>query len=253
MTERLDVEMVRRSLARSRSDARNLIRDGSVMVGGKLATRPAAGVDPETDIEIDPDAIRWVSRGGAKLTAALDAFAIEVDGRRCIDGGASTGGFTQVLLRRGAAQVVAIDVGHGQLAASVAADARVTSIEGLNVRAATPGELGGCFDLLVADLSFISIRTVAPSLAALVCDGADAVVLIKPEFEVGRAALGHGGVVRDEEVREAAVRGVIDALDSAGLGAQHIIRSPVKGGDGNVEYLVWAVRRAAARPLEVPG
>lgn len=252
MTVRLDVEMVRRSLARSRSEARNLIRAGSVSVDGRPEVRPAASVSPETPIQVDPTASRWVSRGGAKLTAALDTFEIPVEGRRCVDVGASTGGFTQVLLARGAGTVVALDVGHGQLHPSLGPDPRVTPMEGLNVRDAKPEELGGCFDLLVVDLSFISIRTVAASLAELACDGADAVVLVKPQFEVGRAGLGSGGVVRDIEARDAAVRMVIDALNDAELGSQRIIRSPVEGGDGNVEYLVWAVKRASARPLEVP-
>ncbi len=252
MTGRLDLELVRRSLARSRSEARNLIKAGSVRVRGELEVRPAASVGPETAIEVDSTATRWVSRGGAKLSAALDNFGIAVKGRRCVDVGASTGGFTEVLLSRGADRVVALDVGHGQLAPALAADSRVTSIERTNVRNATPDELGGCFGLLVADLSFISIRTVAGPLATLLCDGADAIVLVKPQFEVGRQSLGSGGVVRDPETRTAAVRDAMAALADVGLGAQGIIRSPVTGGDGNVEYLVWAVKRAPARPVEVP-
>lgn len=252
MTGRLDLELVRRSFARSRSEARNLIKDGSVTVRGELEIRPAARVGPETVIEVDPTVARWVSRGGVKLSAALDSFGVAVEGRRCVDVGASTGGFTEVLLSRGAIEVVALDVGRGQLAPALAADNRVTSLERTNVRDVTPDDLGGCLDLLVADLSFISIRTVAGTLAALVCDGGDAVVLVKPQFEVGRQNLGSGGVVRDPETRAAAVRGAMSALANAGLGAQGVIRSPVSGGDGNVEYLVWAVKRAPARALEVP-
>lgn len=252
MTGRLDLELVRRSLARSRSEAQSLIRDGSVSVRGELELRSSARVSPETAIEVDPTAARWVSRGGVKLSAALDSFGVAVEDRRCVDVGASTGGFTEVLLSRGAIEVVALDVGHGQLVPALAADNRVTSLERTNVRDVTPDDLGGCFDLLVADLSFISIRTVAGPLATLVCDGADAVVLVKPQFEVGRRSLGSGGVVRDPETRAAAVRGAMSALAKAGLGAQGVIRSPVSGGDGNVEYLVWAVKRAPARALEVP-
>ncbi len=252
MTTRLDLELVRRSLARSRSDARHLIRQGSVTVRGVVEVRPAASVSTDTDIAVDPAAPRWVSRGGIKLAAALDRFPVAVEGRRCVDIGASTGGFTEVLLDRGARSVVALDVGRGQLASHLAADPRVTSIEGLNVRAATAAELGGCFDLAVVDLSFISVRTVARSVADLVCPGGDAILLVKPQFEVGRAALGSGGVVRDAEARSAALAGVVEALLAAGLGAQASMVSPVEGGDGNVEYLVWAVRGAVATTLEGP-
>ncbi len=252
MTTRLDLELVRRSLTKSRSEARDLIRGGSVQVDGRVEFRPAARIHPDTEVAIDLKRVRWVSRGGIKLDAALDHFEVAVAGRRCVDVGASTGGFTEVLLARGADSVAALDVGHGQIAPHIAADPRVTSLEGRNVRDASATGLGGCFELTVVDLSFISLLTVAAPLADLTCEGGDAVLLIKPQFEVGRERVGSGGVVRDPDARSSAVQTVLAGLNAARLGPQAIMESPVEGGDGNVEYLVWAVKGAAATPLEVP-
>ncbi len=187
----------------------------------------------------------FVSRGGHKLAAALDAFAIDVGSRRCLDAGASTGGFTDCLLQRGADVVVAVDVGHGQLAWSIRADDRVVVHERTNVRTLGPDQIGGRVELVVADLSFISLRTVAPALVALADDEAPFVLLVKPQFEAGRARLGKGGVIRDVAVRAEVVREVMDDLDRLGLVVVDLIESPITGADGNVEYLAHARRNGS--------
>jgi 23S rRNA (cytidine1920-2'-O)/16S rRNA (cytidine1409-2'-O)-methyltransferase len=252
MPERLDNELVRRGLVRSRSEARTLISDGAVSVDGSVVTKPARRVTDEAEVSVAPDKTGRVSRGAFKLEAALEAFPVMVTGRRALDIGASTGGFTQTLLDRGAKHVTCLDVGRGQLAPELVSDVRVHSIEGRNVRSVTPGELGGCFELVTVDLSFISLRTVASEIAALLCEGGDLIGLVKPQFEVGREHLGRTGVVRSSAVRREAVASVIDTLGDCGLTAQGAIMSPVEGGEGNVEYLVWAVKGSAPTNVEVP-
>lgn len=223
----------------SRAEAQRAIEDGLVALAGVPATKPATLVDEHVSLRLVGEAGRFVSRGGEKLDAALDAFPIEVAGRRAIDVGASTGGFTDCLLQRGAAHVVAVDVGYGQLDWRLRTDDRVTVRERLNIRHADPAELGAPFDLVVVDISFISLRTVAAALAALGSDTSDHVYLIKPQFEVGREEVGKGGVVRDDQARAAAVRVVIDHLTEVGLGTVGLITSPITGAKGNIELLAW--------------
>jgi 23S rRNA (cytidine1920-2'-O)/16S rRNA (cytidine1409-2'-O)-methyltransferase len=246
---RLDAELVRRGLARSREHAVALIAEGRVAVGGQAATKPATGVEAGTPVVVrtDPDEPTWVSRGAHKLLGALDAFAVSVAGRRALDAGASTGGFTDVLLRRGATEVVAVDVGYGELAWSLRTDDRVHVRERTNVRTLTPEVIGGSVDLVVADLSFISLRLVLPALTACASAGADVLPMVKPQFEVGRERLGAGGVVRDPEHRVQAVLEVGRAAGTLGWGTAGVVASPLPGPAGNVEFFLWL--RADAGPI----
>jgi 23S rRNA (cytidine1920-2'-O)/16S rRNA (cytidine1409-2'-O)-methyltransferase len=248
---RLDAELVRRGLARSREHAVTLIAEGRVAVGGREATKPATGVDAGTPVVVrtDPDEPSWVSRGAHKLIGALDAFPVPVEGRRALDAGASTGGFTEVLLSRGAAEVVAVDVGYGELAWSLRTDDRVHVLERTNVRTVTPEAIGGPVDLVVADLSFISLRLVLPALTACATADADLLPMVKPQFEVGRARLGAGGVVRDRGHRADAVLEVARSAASLGWGTAGVVASPLPGPAGNVEFFLW-LRRDAAPPEE---
>src|SRR4051794_25207460 len=247
---RLDAELVRRGLARSRGQAAELVASGRVDVGGTTATKPATQVDPAAAIVVraDPgDTPDYVSRGGHKLAGALDAFSpqgLAVQGRRCLDAGASTGGFTDVLLRRGAAEVVAVDVGYGQLAWSLRSDPRVTVLERTNARTLTAATIGGAVDLAVGDLSFISLRLVLPAISACARPDGDLVLLVKPQFEAGREAVGPGGVVRDPAVHAAAVLGVTDAAGALGWGCAAVVASSLRGPAGNVEFFVWLRRDA---------
>jgi 23S rRNA (cytidine1920-2'-O)/16S rRNA (cytidine1409-2'-O)-methyltransferase len=234
---RLDAELVRRGLARSRGQARDLVTEGTVLVDGRAATKASATVTPEAVIELARAPERWVGRAAYKLLAALDLFGVPVSGRRCLDVGASTGGFTQVLLEAGAAHVTALDVGHGQLVADVAVDPRVVEVSGTNIRDVRPGDLGDPFDLVVVDLSFISLRLVLPLLPPLMTLDADAVLLVKPQFEVGRTGV-REGIVRDAGLRADAVGGVLWSAWDAGLGTAGVIASPIAGSHGNREALV---------------
>ena len=245
MKTRLDAELVRRELARSRDHAADLIESRSVLVNGIPATKPATQVDAETSIVIDGNRDDFVSRGGHKLAGALDIFStIGIEGKRCLDAGASTGGFTDVLLRRGAAHVVAVDVGYGQLAWELQQDSRVTVLDRTNIRHLTGEQVGQPVDLIVADLSFISLSLVLPALAAVSKSDADLVVMVKPQFEVGREKLGAGGVVRDPELRKSAVLDVAESAYEVGLGTMGIAASPLPGPAGNVEYFLWLKRGA---------
>ncbi|WP_322755302.1 TlyA family RNA methyltransferase [Frankia sp. Cas3] len=242
---RLDRELVRRGMVRSREQASEAIAGGRVRVSGRPATKPATVVDDTTPIAIitgdDPG---YASRGAHKLLAALSTFAgsqppLRVSGRRCLDAGASTGGFTDVLLRHDAGEVVAVDVGYGQLAWQLRTDPRVVVLERTNVRYLTADQIGGPVDLVVADLSFISLRLVLPALRACARPAADFVVLVKPQFEVGRDGLGPGGVVRDVALHASAVRDVAAAGARLSLGVRGVVASPLPGPAGNVEYLLW--------------
>ncbi|ODB76996.1 MULTISPECIES: TlyA family RNA methyltransferase [Micromonospora] len=241
---RLDAELVRRGLARSREQAAALVEAGRVQLRGVRARKPAAMVDPADPLLVtgeDP-ADEYVSRGGHKLAGALAAFApggLTVTGRRCLDAGASTGGFTDVLLRGGAAEVVAVDVGYGQLAWSLRTDERVRVFERTNVRTLTPEAIGGPVDLTVADLSFISLRLVLAALAACTGPGGDLALMVKPQFEVGKERVGAGGVVRDPALRAEAVLDVAAAAAGLGLGLAGVAASPLPGPSGNVEFFVW--------------
>lgn len=250
---RLDAELVRRGLARSRQQADELVSAGRVSVAGRTASKCATQVDPAAAIVVatDDSDPGYASRGGHKLAGALDAFAphgLDVAGRGCLDAGASTGGFTDVLLRRGARGVIAVDVGYGQLVWSLQNDARVTVLDRRNVRELTPDELPYRPDLVVGDLSFISLRLVLPALVACATPQADLVLMVKPQFEVGRDRLGAGGVVRDPALRAEAVAGVAAAAAELGLGVLGVVASPLPGPSGNVEYFLWL--RAGAPPLD---
>lgn len=240
---RLDIELVRRGLAPSRTSAAGLIDAGRVRVAGLPVTSAARQVEPGTAITVVPDGPTYVSRGGVKLAGALDAFGVAVRGCVALDAGASTGGFTDCLLQRGAARVHAVDVGRGQLAWPLRQDPRVVVHERTNVRTLTPAVLGEEVDLVVADLSFISLVTVAPALVRCARDDADFVLLVKPQFEAGPRRVGRGGIVRDPAVHAAVLREVTDGLAAAGLFVTEAIESPIRGADGNREFFVHADRR----------
>jgi 23S rRNA (cytidine1920-2'-O)/16S rRNA (cytidine1409-2'-O)-methyltransferase len=248
---RLDAELVRRGLARSREHAVTLISEGRVTVAGQSATKPATGVEAATPVVVrtDPDARQWVSRGAHKLLGALEAFPVDVAGRRALDAGASTGGFTEVLLSRDVREVVAVDVGYGELAWSLRTDERVVVHERTNVRELTPEAIGGPVDLVVADLSFISLRLVLPALTACAGAGADLLPMVKPQFEVGRERLGTGGVVRDPALRGEMVLTVARAAAELGWGTAGVVASPLPGPAGNVEFFLW-LRRDAPPPQQ---
>ncbi|MBL1115823.1 TlyA family RNA methyltransferase [Streptomyces sp. 110] len=272
---RLDAELVRRKLARSREHASQLIAAGRVTVGGTMATKPATQVETSAAVVVieddsDPD---YVSRGGHKLAGALYAFSeeyrkgagagqdpgvrpaagagtgLQVAGRRALDAGASTGGFTDVLLRAGAAEVLAVDVGYGQLAWSLQSDERVSVYDRTNVRELTLERIGGKpVDLVVGDLSFIPLGLVLPALVRCAAPDADLVLMVKPQFEVGKERLGSGGVVRSAELRAEAVRTVAGRAADLGLGVLGVTASPLPGPSGNVEYFLWM--RAGAPALD---
>ncbi|WP_328647242.1 TlyA family RNA methyltransferase [Amycolatopsis sp. NBC_00348] len=240
---RLDAELVRRGLARSREQASALITGGKVTVRGMVASKPATGVETDAPIVVkDEDDPGWASRGAHKLLGALEAFGplgLDVEGKRCLDAGASTGGFTDVLLRGGAATVIAADVGRGLLDWRIRTDERVVVLDRTNVRNLTPDTLGGPVDLVVGDLSFISLKLVLPALVECVREGADLVPMVKPQFEVGKDRLGSGGVVRDPELRAESVLNVLDEAAKLGLSLRGVTASPLPGPSGNVEYFVW--------------
>ena len=247
---RLDAELVRRGLARSREQAGELVAAGLVAVAGQRAAKPATQVARDTPITVtESGEPEYVSRGGHKLAGALAAFVpmgLVVQGRPCLDAGASTGGFTDVLLRAGAAHVVAADVGYGQLAWSLRTDPRVTVMDRVNVR--TLDRVSPVPGLVVADLSFISLTLVLPALIACAAPDADFVLLVKPQFEVGKGRVGAGGVVRETTDRSAAVHRVTAAAGQLGLGVEGVTASPLPGPAGNVEYFVWL--RRGAPPLD---
>ena len=247
---RLDAELVRRGLARSREHGASLIAEGRVTVNGQRAAKPATAVTVDADLVVraDPDRPDYVSRGGHKLAGALDVFGargLVVGGRRCLDAGASTGGFTDVLLRAGAREVVAVDVGYGQLAWSLQSDDRVSVHDRTNIRELTPELIGGQVDLVVGDLSFISLRLVLDALIGVTREDGDLALMVKPQFEVGRERLGKGGVVREPAHRVDAVIGIADSASDRGWGAVAVTTSPLPGPAGNVEYFLW-LRRGPA-------
>jgi len=275
---RLDAELVRRKLARSREHASELIAARRVTVAGAVATKPATGVTTDVAIVVvtDPDRPDYVSRGGHKLAGALAAFAplgLAVKDRRCLDAGASTGGFTDVLLRHGARQVVAVDVGYGQLAWKLQQDPRVVTHDRTNVRELDLALIGDPVDVVVGDLSFISLELVLDALLGVTAADGDLALMVKPQFEVGKERVGKGGVVREPGLRVEAVLGVAAAASRRGWGTRGVTTSPLPGPSGNVEFFLWlhrgaatidedeiadAVRRmdgleGAARPAEVRG
>ncbi|MEV8443843.1 TlyA family RNA methyltransferase [Actinosynnema sp. NPDC051121] len=247
---RLDAELVRRGLARSREHASQLVAEGRVTVRGTVAAKPATAVELDTALVVrDTDDPNYASRGAHKLVGALEAFdGVDVEGRRCLDAGASTGGFTDVLLRAGARQVVAADVGRGLLDWRLRTDDRVVVKDKTNVRSLTPEDIGGPVELVVADLSFISLRLVLPALAACLDEEGDLLPMVKPQFEVGKERLGSGGVVRDPDLRAEAVLDVVASAAGLGLRLHGVTASPLPGPSGNVEFFVWLRR---GEPLDV--
>ncbi|TFB83940.1 TlyA family RNA methyltransferase [Cryobacterium sp. TMT1-3] len=251
---RLDAALADRGLVRSRTVAAKLIADGLVTVNGLPVVKASTKVAADSVLEVAATD-HYVSRGAHKLNAALDAFTITVTGRTALDAGASTGGFSQVLLERGAAHVIAVDVGHGQLAAQLKTEPQLLLVEGYNIRYATPETLAGASgieerpDLVVADLSFISLTTVLPALVATAAPGADFVLLIKPQFEVGRGGI-REGIVHDKGLRSDSVAGVLWAGHDLGLKTCGVIASPIIGAAGNHEYLCWMSATSGSNPTE---
>jgi 23S rRNA (cytidine1920-2'-O)/16S rRNA (cytidine1409-2'-O)-methyltransferase len=214
--------------------------------------KAASMVTADTPIRLVGGERRWVSRGAHKLLAALEAFDVDLADKTVLDVGSSTGGFTEVALASGARRVVALDVGRAQLHDSLKRDQRVISMERTNFREVDPAQIGAPFPIVLADLSFISLCTVARQLFEVAGDGADLILLVKPQFEAGKKQVPRGGVIRDQAVRAETVRKVIDCTATVGLGARGLIKSPIEGGDGNVEYLLWLRKGNESLPLEVP-
>ena len=237
---RLDQELVTRGLARSRSHAAQLISAGRVYREGVVARKPSAPILPADTLLVEDRGEDYVSRAGTKLDGALRAFpAVDPSGKRCLDAGASTGGFTDVLLRRGAREVAAVDVGHGQLVQQLRDDPRVHVFEGMNVRHLDPADIGGRVDLTVADLSFISLRLVMPALTGATGNGGDLLLMVKPQFEVGRSGLNRLGIVTSGDARRRAVAGVVRSALECGSEIAGLAQSQLPGQDGNLEYFVW--------------
>lgn len=241
---RLDQLLVARGLFASRSRAADAVRRGTVTMSGTVVDQPGARVPADAEIAVSDPAARYVSRAALKLVAGLDRFKFDPEGLTCLDIGASTGGFTQVLLERGAAHVVAIDVGHGQMAPAVATNQRVTNLEGINARAFKADDLRGHAPrAIVSDVSFISLKLALPPALALAAPGAWGLFLVKPQFEVGRDAIGKGGIVKDEALAAGAVTAIAEWLGTQpGWRVLGIHPSPIEGGDGNREYLLGAVK-----------
>jgi len=227
---RLDILLFERGFARSRTQARGAVTEGRVTVDGKTAAKPGQTVSPDADITVRPGH-GYVSRGGVKLAYALDTFGINVDGLTAVDAGASSGGFTDCLLRRGALRVYAVDVGHGQLDETLRNDPRVVSMEGTDIRSVVLPAA----DMAVADVSFISLKLILPALKGI----GTVVALVKPQFEAGPAHVGKGGIVKDAAVRHAAVESVKQCAEGLGFAVRGEVESPIQGGDGNKEYFIW--------------
>ncbi|OFP37409.1 TlyA family RNA methyltransferase [Corynebacterium sp. HMSC071B10] len=251
---RLDAELVRRKIARSREQAQTWIKEGKVTVNGFPATKPATVVEPDVSIKVDVgEEDEWASRGAHKLLSALEVFTpqgLDVAGRRALDAGASTGGFTDVLLKRGAKEVIAVDVGYGQLVWRLQNDPRVQVLDRTNIRHLTLSQLGEPADLMVGDLSFISLKLVLPAIAECMAEGADLLPMVKPQFEVGKDRLGHGGVVRSPELRAEVTTEVAEFAQSLGLSVKGATASGLPGPSGNVEYFLWLVKDGGASALD---
>lgn len=247
--QRLDKLIVERGLAESRTRAQALILAGQVLVGEQRADKPGQMVDPTLELRIKGETPRYVSRGGLKLEAALSEFQINVEGKTCMDVGASTGGFTDCLLQHGAACVWAIDVGHNQLAWKIRQDPRVVVIEGQNARDLDPEPFPSLFEVATMDVSFISLTKIFPALAACLADGADVVALVKPQFEVGRGEVGKGGIVTDSLKHRRVLVETARAAASIGLSPVDVMGSPILGAEGNREFLIHLQKRREAETV----
>jgi 23S rRNA (cytidine1920-2'-O)/16S rRNA (cytidine1409-2'-O)-methyltransferase len=244
-TRRLDLEMAQRGLAPSREGAQRLIMAGRVRVNSQPALKADLRVDERSMIALVGGPPEYASRGGIKLAAGLDHFGVDPAGRRAMDVGASTGGFTDVLLRRGAMHVVALDVGYGQIAERLRRDPRVTVLDRTNIRVVEPGNLPYAPEIVVIDVSFIPLRLVLPPVLELSASAVEIVALIKPQFEVGKGKVGKGGVVRDDELRRRAVDELLQFAAGLGLEVEGAIEAPIRGAAGNQEFLALMRRRAA--------
>ena len=234
---RLDLYIAENGLAGSREKAKELIKSGNVLVDGNVASRPAFDVTDANRIEVSGDTLKYVGRGGLKLEKAVSEFSLMLEGKVCIDIGASTGGFTDCMLQNGAALVYAVDVGHGQLDRKLLQDKRVVNMEGSDIRKLTGADFESPVDFISADVSFISLKLILPKVSELLPENGEAVVLIKPQFEAGRAAIGKNGVVKDRKAHIRVLEEIVLFCPSAGLSVQDIVPSPIAGGSGNREYL----------------
>ena len=239
---RIDVYLAENGIVASRTEAKRFIEEGAVTVDGKTVSKASFDVNGDELISVDKSIKEFVSRGGLKLKGALDEFGIVVRDRLCLDVGASSGGFTDCLLQRGAKHVIAVDSGSGQLAESLRADARVTVLENYNARYMKSDDIDYTPDLVVMDVSFISATYIIPSVYSVLSDNADFICLIKPQFEVGRSGLGKGGIVKDSKIRDNAVRKVLDFASECGFKVKKTVQSSIKGGDGNIEFLAHFVK-----------
>ena len=237
MKMRLDIYIAERGLTVSRSEAKSLILSGAVSVNGVTVKKPSMDILEDAEVRVDRSAKKYVSRGGLKLEAALDAFGVNPEGKLALDVGASSGGFTDCLLQRGAAHVVAVDSGFGQMVESLRSDSRVTVVENFNARNMRPEDIEYVPELAVMDVSFISARLIIPAVYGVLAAGGEFICLIKPQFEVGRQGIRKGGIVRDERLRAGAVRDVCDCARQIGFEVLGTITSPIEGGDGNIEFL----------------
>ncbi|HIQ98405.1 MAG TPA: TlyA family RNA methyltransferase [Candidatus Scybalocola faecavium] len=252
MKERLDVLLVKQGLAPSREKAKALIMAGNVYVNGDREDKAGSVFDSETaKIHVKGPALKYVSRGGLKLEKAMDVFGVNVDGKVCMDIGASTGGFTDCMLQNGAKKVFAVDVGYGQLAWKLRQDERVVCMEKTNIRYVTPEDIGEALDFASVDVSFISLTKVLPVAYHLLKDQGRMVCLIKPQFEAGREKVGKKGVVRDPMVHEEVIQKVIDHVTSIGFAVLDLDYSPVKGPEGNIEYLLY-IEKTEEIPAPAP-
>lgn len=240
---RLDLYVFEHGLANSRTDAKKLVIEGAVSVNGVTVTKPAYDVADSDEVSVDSSEHRFVSRGGFKLEGALEKFGISVNGALALDVGASSGGFTDCLLQNGANHVIAVDSGSGQMAMSLRDDDRVTVIENFNARYMKPEDFEYSPTVVVMDVSFISATCIIPAIFEVSADGADFICLVKPQFEVGRAGVGKGGIVKDERLRRSALDKVVDFAKAVGFEHKSSCVSPIKGGDGNIEYLVHFIVR----------
>ena len=246
---RLDQLIFEKGFAESREKAKALIMSGCVFLDGQRADKPGMSVSPDTEPEVHKKELAFVSRGGYKLDKAIRVFGIDPEGKRCIDCGASTGGFTDVLLQHGAEKVYAVDVGYGQLAWTLRTDPRVVNLERTNLRYVTKEQIPDLLDLAVCDVSFISLRLVMPAVAPLLKPDAEIMCLIKPQFEAGRELVGKKGVVRDAAVHEQVIRTVLEFMPSIGFSVQGLDYSPITGPEGNIEFLLY-MRKSDADSVE---
>lgn len=236
---RLDIYLVQHNLVRSRSEAQELIKAGNITVNGIPAFKSSLPVSTTDTVAVLGERCPYVSRGGLKLAQALSSFDIAAGGKRCLDIGISTGGFTDCLLQHGACHVTGIDVGHGQLSSELQGDLRIELREGVNARSIAYSDFNCVFNIITIDISFISVTHILPVLPSLIDDHSDIILLVKPQFEVGPAGLDKKGIVRDKKLHDTAILNITDMATSLGLSRCGLIESPITGGDGNREYLMW--------------